>query len=74
MQAELRAAADEFRAAPDRLKAAIYKAADTPNKDGKLPTALEIAQAADFVYNPDYVRKLVSQYRARKADGASAES
>lgn len=74
MQTELKAAAAEFKAAPTRLKEKIYEAAQTPDEDGNLPTAVDIAKAVDFVYNPDYIRKLLSQRLGRRSDRQPRES
>lgn len=63
MTTQLKEAAEAFKKAPVDLRDAILKAAD----DGD--TSVEIAQAIGFVYSPDYVRKLIRQYRGKRQGG-----
>lgn len=73
MLTELEQAATAYKQAPRNLKAAIFKAAQTPDENGKRPTAVEIAKAIDFTYSPDYVARVIREARAqgRKNAGKS---
>lgn len=59
MRAELEAAAEVLKTAPDNLKAVILKAASAGENANK------ITEAIGFVYSPDYVRRLVRDARKR---------
>jgi hypothetical protein len=66
METELKAAAKALKAAPDNLKAVILKAAAAGENANKITEAIE------FVYSPDYVRRIIRD--ARKAGKIPAQS
>jgi hypothetical protein len=57
METELKAAAKALREAPDNLKAVILKAAAAGENANKITEAIE------FVYSPDYVRRIIREGR-----------
>ena len=58
VETKLRQAAKTFRDAPANLQEAIFEAAADPDTD-----AVQIAQAIDYAYGVDYVRKLIRDAR-----------
>lgn len=58
MEQELAVAADEFEAAPKRLRQVILKAA------AQGVSANKITRAIRQVYSPDYVRRIIREARA----------
>lgn len=67
MLTELEQAAAAYEEAPRNLKAAIFKAAETRDENGKKPTAVEIAKAINFTYSPDYVSRVIREARKQKS-------
>lgn len=63
MKARLKAAAHAFEQAPKELRAAIVEA----GRDGD--TNVEIAQAINFAYSPDYVGRLIAKEAGPRAPG-----
>lgn len=61
-RAELEQAADNYVNGPDRLKAAIIRAARKGNKPA------DIARAISYAYTYDFTAKLVREDRAGNAD------
>lgn len=59
METELKAAAHALKQAPDNLKAVILKAA------AKGENANKITEAIEFVYSPDYVRRIIREGREK---------
>jgi hypothetical protein len=59
METELRDAARALKTAPDNLKAVILKAA------AKGENANKITEAIEFVYSPDYVRRIIREGRGK---------
>lgn len=58
VRADLQEAAATLRAAPNNLKAAIIRAARRGENANKITEAIE------FVYSPDYVRRIIRDARA----------
>ncbi len=59
VRADLKEAAAALKAAPNNLKAAIIRAA------GRGENANKITEAIEFVYSPDYVRRIIREARAK---------
>ena len=59
VRADLEQAAAALKAAPDNLKAAIIRAA------ARGENANRITEAIEFVYSPDYVRRIIREAREK---------
>jgi len=65
---ELEQAAAEYEAAPKRLRAAIFAAADKGDKPA------DIVKAIGYVYTYDYVARLVRERRGPSKPGTRSKS